>query len=139
MANTQLFILELGVTVIHPLGSAIDLLRRDIAQLRTQADVIRFDRLIGEVIRLGLALGAVRQIERQLALDQAQQHGEQTTRLNDEIDAVERLRQHYLLLDQVIAGLSRLKPLEPQAPVLSLIHISEPTRPRFGSRMPSSA
>ena len=117
MANTQLFILELGVTVIQPLGSAIDLLRRDIAQLRTQADVIRFDRLIGEVIRLGLALGAVRQIERQLALDQAQQHGEQTTRLNDEIDAVERLRQHYLLLDQVIAGLSRLKPLEPQAPV----------------------
>ena len=26
-----------------------------------------------------------------------------------------------------------------QAQVLSLIHISEPTRPRFGSRMPSSA
>ena len=26
-----------------------------------------------------------------------------------------------------------------EGPVLSLIHISEPTRPRFGSRMPSSA
>ncbi|PVZ31252.1 hypothetical protein [Pseudomonas sp. CC120222-01a] len=114
MANTQVFTLGLGVTVINPLGQAIDLLRRDVERLRRQADGTRLGRLIGEVIRLGLELGKVRQVERQLALDQEQQHEDQIARLGDETEAVERLRQHYLMLDRVIAGLARLRPLPGQ-------------------------
>ncbi|MFJ4346875.1 hypothetical protein [Pseudomonas sp. NPDC089401] len=117
MANTQVFTLGLGVTAINPLGQAIDLLRRNVEGLRRQADGTRFGRLIGEVIGLGLALGKVRQVERELALDQDQQHEEQIARLADEGDAVERLRQHYLTLDRVIAGLARLKPLPGQMTV----------------------
>ncbi|QHG66584.1 hypothetical protein [Pseudomonas putida] len=117
MANTQVFTLGLGVTVINPLGQAIDLLRRDVERLRRQAGGTRLRRLIGEVIRLGLELGKVRQVERQLALDQQQQHDDQIARLGDEIEAVERLRQHYLMLDRVIAGLARLKPLPGQMTV----------------------
>ncbi|MEN5304835.1 hypothetical protein [Pseudomonas sp. TWI628] len=111
MANTQVFTPGLGVTVINPLGLAIEQLRRDVERLRRQADGTRLGRLIGEVIRLGLELGKVRQVERQLALDQEQQHEDQIARLGIEADEVERLRQHYLLLDRVIAGLARLKPL----------------------------
>ncbi|MFJ4444185.1 hypothetical protein ACIPZ8_19110 [Pseudomonas sp. NPDC089422] len=117
MANTQVFTLGLGVTVINPLGQAIDLLRRDVERLRRQADGTRLGRLIGEVIRLGLELGKVRQVERQLALDQEQQHENQIARLGDEVEAVERLRQHYLMLDRVIAGLARLEPLPGQMTV----------------------
>ncbi|MQG93423.1 hypothetical protein [Pseudomonas sp. MN1F] len=117
MANTQVFTLGLGVTVINPLGLAIEQLRRDVERLRRQADGTRLGRLIGEVIRLGLELGKVRQVERQLALDQEQQHEDQIARLGDEAEAVERLRQHYLMLDQVIKGLARLKPLPGQMTV----------------------
>ncbi|WP_085675637.1 MULTISPECIES: hypothetical protein [unclassified Pseudomonas] len=117
MANTQVFTLGLGVTVTNPLGQAIELLRRDVERLRRQADGTRLGRLIGEVIRLGLELGKVRQVERQLALDQEQQHEDQVARLGDEVEAVERLRQHYLMLDQVIKGLARLRPLAGQTTV----------------------
>ncbi|MFJ4154179.1 hypothetical protein ACIPZF_05150 [Pseudomonas sp. NPDC089752] len=112
MANTQLFTLGLGVTVSNPLGNAIDLLRRDVERLRRQAEGTRLGRLIGEVMRLGLELGSVRQVERELALDQEQKVEDQIPRLEDEAEAVERLRQHYLMLDRVIAGLARLKPLQ---------------------------
>jgi len=111
MANTQVFTLGLGVTVTNPLGHAIEQLRQDVERLRRQADGTRLGRLIGEVIRLGLELGKVRQVERQLALDQEQQHEGQITRLWSEAEAVERLRQHYLMLDQVIAGLAKFKTL----------------------------
>ncbi|WP_176506534.1 hypothetical protein [Pseudomonas urethralis] len=111
MANTQVFTLGLGVTVINPLGLAIEQLRRDVERLRRQADGTRLGRLIGEVIRLGLELGKVRQVERQLALDQDQHQQDQIARLGTEADEVERLRQHYLSLDRVIAGLARLKPV----------------------------
>lgn len=114
MANTEVFSLGLGVTVMNPVGQAIELLRRDVERLRRQADGTRLGRLIGEVIRLGLELGKVRQVERQLALDQAQQEEGPIAGLGDEADAVERLRQHYLMLDQVIAGLAQLKPLQGQ-------------------------
>ncbi|MFJ4352116.1 hypothetical protein ACIPZ5_14585 [Pseudomonas sp. NPDC089428] len=110
MANTQVFPLGLSVTVVNPLGLAIEHLHRDVERLRRQADGTRLGRLIGEVIRLGLELGKVRQAERQLALDQEQQHEDQIARLGDEVEAVERLRQHYLMLDRIIAGLARLKP-----------------------------
>ena len=110
MANTQVFPLGLSVTVVNPLGLAIEHLHRDVERLRRQADGTRLGRLIGEVIRLGLELGKVRQAERQLALDQGQQHEDQIARLGDEVEAVERLRQHYLMLDRIIAGLARLKP-----------------------------
>ncbi|MGO0632432.1 hypothetical protein ACTORR_20790 [Pseudomonas sp. SAR267] len=123
MANTQVFTLGLGVTVINPLGQAIDLLRRDVERLRRQADGTRLGRLIGEVIRLGLELGKVRQVERQLALDQEQQHEDQIARLGDETEAVERLRQHYLMLDRVIAGLARLKPFKASL-ILSIFRAS---------------
>lgn len=117
MANTEVFSLGLGVTVMNPVGQAIELLRRDVERLRRQADGTRLGRLIGEVIRLGLELGKVRQVERQLALDQAQQEEGPIAGLGDEADAVERLRQHYLMLDQVIAGLAQLKPLQGQMTV----------------------
>jgi len=110
MANTQVFPLGLSVTVVNPLGLAIAHLHRDVERLRRQADGTRLGRLIGEVIRLGSELGKVRQAERQLALDQEQQQEDQIARLGDEVEAVERLRQHYLMLDRVIAGLARLKP-----------------------------
>ena len=117
MANTQLFSLGLGVTAINPLGQAIELLRQDVERLRRQADGTRLGRLIGEVIRLGLELGKVRQVERQLAPDQAAQGEDPTVGLGDEADAVERLRQHYLMLDRVIAGLAQFKPLPGQMTV----------------------
>lgn len=117
MANTQLFSLGLGVTAINPLGQAIELLRRDVERLRRQADGTRLGRLVGEVIRLGLELGKLRQVERQLALDQAQQEQQAIAGLLDEADAVERLRRHYLMLDRVIAGLAQLKPLPGQMTV----------------------
>ncbi|QXI49013.1 hypothetical protein HU763_006060 [Pseudomonas anuradhapurensis] len=117
MANTQLFSLGLGVTAINPLGQAIELLRRDVERLRRQADGTRLGRLVGEVIRLGVELGKLRQVERQLALDQAQQDQQAIAGLLDEADAVERLRRHYLMLDRVIAGLAQLKPLPGQMTV----------------------
>ncbi|MBV4492560.1 hypothetical protein [Pseudomonas oryzicola] len=117
MANTQLFSLGLGVTAINPLGQAFELLRRDVERLRRQADGTRLGRLVGEVIRLGLELGKVRQVERQLELDQVQQDEQPITGLGDEADAVERLRRHYLMLDRVIAGLAQLKPLPRQMTV----------------------
>ena len=117
MANTEVFSLGLGVTVINPLGQAIEWLRRDVDRLRRQADGTRLGRLIGEVIRLGLALGKVREVERQLALDQVQQDEEPIARLGAEAAAVERLRQHYLMLDRVLAGLAQLKPLQGQMTV----------------------
>ncbi|WP_060510111.1 hypothetical protein [Pseudomonas sp. NBRC 111124] len=112
MANTQVFTLGLGVTVINPLGLAIEQLRRDVERLRRQADGTRLGRLIGEVIRLGSELDKLRQVERQLALDQEQQHEVQIARVGDEAEAVERLRQHYQMLDRVIAGLARLQPFK---------------------------
>lgn len=118
MANTQVFTLGFSVTASNPLGNAIEQLRRDLERLRRQADGTRFGRLIGEVIRLGLELGKVRQAERELALDQEQRNEEQIARLDDEVGAVERLRRHYLLLDQVIAGLARWKPLQNQSTVV---------------------
>lgn len=121
MANTQVFTLGLGVTVINPLGNAIEQLRRDVERLRRQADGTRLGRLIGEVIRLGLELGKVRQVERQLALDQAQQHEGQIARLDIEASVIERLRQHYLMLDRVIAGLARFKPLTLQGQQQALV------------------
>ena len=46
-------------------------------------------------------------------------------------------------LDEVLLNISRQSgqviSFSPEVERLSLIHISEPTRPRFGSRMPSSA
>jgi len=114
MANTQVFTLGLGVTVINPMGIAIEQLRRDVERLRRQADGTRLGRLNGEVIRLGLELGKVRQVERQLALDQDQHQQDHIARLGIEADEVERLRQHYLSLDRVIAGLARLKPVSQQ-------------------------
>lgn len=118
MANTQVFTLGFSVTASNPLGNAIEQLRRDLERLRRQADGTRFGRLIGEVIRLGLELGKVRQAERELALDQEQRNEEQIARLDDEVGAVERLRRHYVLLDQVIAGLTRLKPWQSQPAVI---------------------
>lgn len=115
MASTQVFTLGLGVTFTNPLGTAIEQLRRDLERLRRQADGTPLGRLIGEVIRLGLELGKVRQVERELALDQQQQHEGQIARLDDEVGAVERLRRHYLLLDQVLTGLARFKPLRIQS------------------------
>nr|WP_225776647.1 hypothetical protein [Pseudomonas sp. Marseille-Q3773] len=117
MANIQLFSLGLGVTAIHPLGQAIGLLRRDVERLRRQADGTRLGRLVGEVIRLGLELGKLRQIERELAPDQAAQGEDPTVGLRDEAEAVGHLRQHYLMLDRVIAGLAQLKPLSGQMTV----------------------
>ncbi|MDM3888339.1 hypothetical protein QSV36_22440 [Pseudomonas sp. BCRC 81390] len=117
MANPQLFPLGLGVTAINPLGQAIGLLRRDVERLRRQADGTRLGRLVGEVMRLGLELGKLRQVERALAPDQAAQGEDPTVRLRDEAEAVERLRQHYLMLDRVIAGLAQLKPLPGQMTV----------------------
>lgn len=124
MASTQVFTLGLGVTFTNPLGTAIEQLRRDLERLRRQADGTRLGRLIGEVIRLGLELGKVRQVERELALDQQQQHEEQIARLDDEVGAVERLRRHYLLLDQVLTGLARFKPLRIQSTLVVVQHSS---------------
>lgn len=129
MANTQVLTLRFGVTVINPLGQAIDLLRRDVERLRRQAEGTRLGRLVGEVIRLGLELGKVRQVERELALDQAQQNEEQMARLAGEIDEVERLRQHYLRLDQVIARLARLAPLPAQAGPQAQVGLLSPLLP----------
>ncbi|MFJ3447726.1 hypothetical protein ACIPM0_05780 [Pseudomonas sichuanensis] len=96
MANTSVF--TLGVTAPQPLGSAIDALRQSLERLRRQADDTRLGRLIGEVIRLGLELDKVRQMEGVLALNQAEQHEAQILRLGREIDQVERLRLGYLRL-----------------------------------------
>jgi len=142
MANTQVFTLGLGVTVINPLGNAIEQLRRDVERLRRQADGTRLGRLIGEVIRLGLELGKVRQVERQLALDQEQQHDGQIARLAIEASVVGRLRQHYLMLDRVIAGLARFKPLtlqgQPQALVSSKTTSDPPSQaPHASSEKPA--
>ena len=72
--------------------------------------------------------------------------------LTDNADNPEKIRQNIIevALDYLSAGLDPQKCIlyiQSQIPelaelttyMLSLIHISEPTRPRFGSRMPSSA
>lgn len=141
MANTQVFSLGLGVTASNPLGNAIEQLRRDLERLRRQTDGTRLGRLIGEVIRLGLELGKVRQAERELALDQEQRNEEQIAQLDDEVDAVERLRRHYLLLDQVIAGLARWKPLQSQPTVIVVqqsLWVMQGQRGAAGSRAQDS-
>jgi hypothetical protein len=96
MANTQVF--TLGVTSNQSLGSAIDTLRQPLERLRGQVDGTRLGRLIGKVIRLGLELDKVRQVERQLTTEQAWAHEDQIDRLRREGDEVERLRRRYLSL-----------------------------------------
>ncbi|WP_313455888.1 hypothetical protein [Pseudomonas sp.] len=111
MANTLVFPLGLGVTLINPLGHAIALLRRDVERLRRQAEGTRLGRLIGEVAHLGVALGKLDQVEQ--AADPERQPHEQTQvkPLREQLTQIERLRQHYQRLDRVIAGLAQLKPL----------------------------
>lgn len=110
MASTQLFTLGFGVTVSKPLGQVIDLRQQEVGRLRRQVDGIRLGRFVGEVIRLGLELEKLREIEQQTA--QAPQHVKQgrASHLQDETVAIARLRQHYQMLGNVIAGLSRLRP-----------------------------
>lgn len=96
MANTQVF--TVGVTVSQPSGRVFDALRQSLVQLRRQADDTRLGRMVNEVIRLGLELDKVRQVDRQLALDQAEGHEAQIDRLRREGDEVQRLRGLYLSL-----------------------------------------
>ncbi|MCF1489770.1 hypothetical protein LZ838_20695 [Pseudomonas sp. AA27] len=126
MANTQVF--TLGVTSDQALGRSVDSLRGQVERLRRQADGTRLGRLIGEVIRLGLELDKVGQVERQLDDDQARAHEAQIDRLRLEGNEVERLRRLYLSLGR--------KPLELRAMVVasSAAAVKEPPVPTLEQR-----
>ena len=83
----------------------------------------------------------VRDTEKLLA-DTANLAGDQADELREQIhDRLTQARETLQLTQDSVRerGQAALGSAEQYVQNLSLIHISEPTRPRFGSRMPSSA